>query len=271
MPTIFLSVQKERKLVAKIVQEENILGIISDNRFGVYCSHIPSVYITHQLNVLSGITTFFTSKTHQKIASKYNEVWVPDFNGENNFSGKLSQISSLKGKTKFIGVLSRFQFEKQPQKYNFTVVLSGVEPQRSLLEQKLLNELKNTSKKVLFVRGKLSVEKIETSKNIEVVNFLTSEKLNKVLNQSEIVIARSGYSTIMDLALLKKKAVFIPTPGQNEQEYLAKRMAKKQIAPFFKQEKFTLKQLDKVANYKGFNKDIETKVDLEIFRLFDSK
>jgi UDP-N-acetylglucosamine:LPS N-acetylglucosamine transferase len=44
--------------------------------------------------------------------------------------------------------------------------------------------------------------------------------LNELLNNSEYIVARSGYSTIMDLLAVKKNAILIPTPGQTEQEYL---------------------------------------------------
>ena len=44
--------------------------------------------------------------------------------------------------------------------------------------------------------------------------------------QSEVVIARSGYSSIMDLVKLRaSKVLLVPTPGQTEQEYLAGRFA----------------------------------------------
>ncbi|MDV7186500.1 glycosyltransferase [Lutibacter sp. TH_r2] len=270
IPSVLKAVREEKKQVAKIVEKELLSGIISDNRFGVFSSKIPSVYITHQLNVLSGITTYFTSKIHQNIALKFTEIWIPDIERENNFSGKLSEILHLKSKTKFIGVLSRFKFEEKPKKYDITVVLSGIEPQRSLLEKKLLKELKNTSKKVMFVRGKLTSEVLHASKNIEVVNFLTSEELNSILNKSELVIARSGYSTIMDLAVLGKKAFFIPTPDQNEQEYLAERIHNLNIAPFCKQEQFTFKKLNEVENYNGFNK-LDCKLNIEFFSLFQGK
>jgi hypothetical protein len=36
----------------------------------------------------------------------------------------------------------------------------------------------------------------------------------------------------MDLAKLEKKAFFIPTPGQYEQLYLAKKLEEEGIAPF---------------------------------------
>lgn len=151
------------------------------------------------------------------------------------------------------------------------VVLSGPEPQRSLLENKLLAELKNYKGKALFVRGILKEEpKTSKNKNIEVINYLLANDLEKAINESEIVIARSGYSTIMDLAVLGKKAFFIPTPGQFEQEYLAEKLQKEQIATFATQESFELDNLKGLTKFSGF-KTNDTSINLDFFNLFERK
>lgn len=267
VPAIFSAVKKEKKITSKIVEKEQISGIISDNRFGVYHPKIPSVYITHQLNVLAGFATFFTSKIHRRIMMKYSEVWIPDTQHKHNFSGKLSAFNDSNLNLKYIGVLSRLKSFKLEVKYDVTVLLSGPEPQRTILEKKLLNQLNNFQGKILFIRGKVTSEKLQQPKNWEVRNLVLTNELEKLLNQSKLIIARSGYSTIMDLAVLGKKAFFIPTSGQNEQIYLAKRMQKLNIAPHSSQEKFKLEQLNKVKNYCGFS-ETQSKFDLNFFSLF---
>ena len=210
-PFIFYAVKKENKIVAQIIDKENIKGIISDNRFGVFSNTIPSVYITHQLNILSGKTTFITSKIHQKIIAKYNECWVPDFEKASNFSGTLGHLENKSLDIKYLGILSRLKPFKSEIKYDIMVLLSGPEPQRTTLENKLLIELQNHSGKILFIRGVLNDSKeIKGSTNFEIVNYLGTELLEKAMNQSNLIIARSGYSTIMDLAVFGKKAFFIP-------------------------------------------------------------
>ncbi len=271
IPSVISAVKKEHKLVAQLINKENIAGIISDNRFGVYSSKIPSVYITHQLNVLSGKTTGITSKTHQKIIKNFNECWVPDFKDEPSFSGNLGHLETHDFNLKYIGVLSRFKYEKREILNNLLVLLSGPEPQRTLLEEKLLIELKNYKGKVLFVRGVLdNSSNLKVSNNFKIINYLLSKNLEKAINQSEIVIARSGYSTIMDLAICGKKAFFIPTPGQFEQEYLAKKLNDKLIAPSIKQHEFTFEKLKEIDNYQGFKKSVST-IDLDLFKLFEGK
>jgi predicted glycosyltransferase len=271
IPSVIAAVKKEHKLVAKLIKKEAIVGSISDNRFGVYNSNVPSVYITHQLMVLSGKTTGITSKTHQKIIKNFNECWVPDIEKEPNFSGILGHLQTQDFNLKYLGVLSRFKPEKSEITNDLMVLLSGPEPQRTLLEEKLLIELENYQGKVLFVRGTFEKNTVlKVAKNIKIINFLLTNALEEALNRSEIVIARSGYSTIMDLAVLGKKAFFIPTPGQFEQEYLAKTLKEKLIAPFSNQQDFSLEKLNEIVNYTGFKK-IVTSINLNHFHLFERK
>lgn len=271
IPSIILSVLKERMVVGKIIKLEHICGIISDSRFGVFHKNIPSVYITHQINVLSGFTTFLTSKVHQKFIRKYTECWIPDFKDEPNFSGKLGHIKNTGLKVKYIGILSRFDCEELSKRYDIIVVLSGPEPQRTIFENLLLEETKKITKKILIVRGIFNSNSIlSKSQNIEIVNYLTSNLLEKALNESDLVIARSGYSSIMDMAALGKKVFFVPTPGQKEQEYLAEMLANKKIAPFLKQTGFRIENLNELSNYMGFPK-VTNMLNSSIFSLFKGK
>ena len=58
-------------------------------------------------------------------------------------------------------------------------------------------------------------------KNIDFFSHLKTDKFLDTINNSEIILCRSGYSNVMDFSALEKKVIFIPTPGQTEQEYLA--------------------------------------------------
>ncbi|PHS06494.1 MAG: glycosyltransferase [Kordia sp.] len=273
LPKLIIAVQQEKKLINKLVAKEEITGIISDNRFGAYHNSIPSVYVTHQLNVLSGITTKLSSKLHQRIIRKFDECWIPDFKNPTNFSGKLSQLNNSDYNLKYIGILSRFKRKKTPIKYNYLVILSGPEPQRTLLEDKLLSVLKNYPKKILFIKGIIEPEQKTTiTNNITCYNYMTSTELERAINESKIIIARSGYTTIMDLAKMNKKAFFIPTPGQSEQFYLAERLQEYGYVPYCKQDDFTIGELKKVDTYNGLSvTNKETLNFTELFNCFQSK
>ncbi|MCK5815834.1 MAG: glycosyltransferase [Flavobacteriaceae bacterium] len=261
------AITAEQELVESLVLSENLIGIISDNRMGVRSDKVPSVYITHQIKVYSGFTTYLTSKIHQYFINKFDECWVPDIEDGDRLSGKLSE-NKLKIKTKYLGISSRFQKNSIPIKYDLLVLLSGIEPLRTQLENKLISELKKYKGTVLFVRGVIS-EKQEKSNNgqLTFINFLLSKALETAINESKLVLCRSGYSTILDLAILNKKCFFIPTNGQNEQEYLAKHLKKLNIAPFSSEEKFTIEMLSQVENYRGFVQEASVSQN-DLFNLF---
>lgn len=268
-PKMLKAIEAEKKALKSIIETYKIDGVISDNRLGMYTKKVPCVFITHQLQVLSGKTTWLSTKLHQKIIKRFNECWVPDHPGKPNLSGKLGHVSIDEIPIKYIGPLSRFEKVESKIKYNLMVLLSGPEPQRTMLEAKLLKELKDFKGSLLFVKGCIENEMKRTEvDNMVIYNFMTSELLEEALNESEYVLSRSGYTTILDLAKLNKKAFFIPTPGQFEQEYLAKRLTEQGMVPSCSQDDFTIDKLENLDNYKGFE-SYEYEVNFKkLFSLF---
>lgn len=266
------AIRKEKALVKKWIASYGIDGIISDNRLGVYNKNIPSAYLTHQIQVLSGQTTWLSSKIHQYFAFQHNECWIPDHASTNNLSGILGHIDDFEHKLKYIGPISRLHKKLVPKKYDLLVLLSGPEPQRSMLEARLLQELKGFEGTILFVAGTVTTQqKINQLGKIEYHNFMTTCQLEQAINESEMVLCRSGYTSIMDLSVLRKKAFFIPTPGQFEQEYLAQKLEKEGLVPFSTQDEFCIANLQEVDHYKGLPK-ADSKVAWEkLFGLFEEK
>jgi uncharacterized protein (TIGR00661 family) len=254
-PKMIQAIFEEKKFVKELIKKYDLKGIISDNRLGVYSKKVPCVFITHQINVLSGKTTWISSKIHQYFIKKFDECWVPDFQESGNLSGKLGHLRSNYLNLKYIGPLSRLEKKELDSKYKLMVILSGPEPQRTMLEEKLIAELQNYNGEVIFIKGKVEAnQKREVKRNITYYNFMTSKEIETTFNHSEIVLCRSGYSTIMDLAKLGKKAFFIPTPGQYEQEYLAKRFKRNGFIPYAKQDDFIIENLLEVQLYGGLPK-----------------
>ena len=269
LPKMMKVFRAEKKALKTIIETHNIDGVISDNRPGIYNKKVPSIYITHQLKVLSGQTTRLSTKLHQRIINKFDQCWVPDIQGEPNLSGKLGHVKYNKTITKYIGPLSRFEKVSAKIKYDILVLLSGPEPQRSLLEEKLLKELEGYNGFILFIKGKVEDKQMRSEKTGMVIyNYMTSKDLEKAINESELIISRSGYTTILDLAKLGKKAYFIPTPGQFEQEYLAKRLNELDLVPSCKQGDFGIENLNVMDRYKGLSAiDFKTNYE-ELFSLF---
>lgn len=271
---IISAITTEKEQIDSIIDEYSICGILSDNRFGVRSNKVPSVFMTHQLNVLSGNTSKMTSLVHQQLIKKFDAIWVPDFEGEFNLSGKLGHLFPKKKelKIKYIGPLSRMIKKTSEKQYDIMVLLSGPEPQRGLLEKKLFTELEDYHGSILFVKGEINTHQtISKQKQFTIYNFMTSHELETAINESNLIISRSGYTTIMDLAVLEQRAFFIPTPGQVEQEYLASILEEKEIAPYCKQSKFNLKKLELISNYNGFKKIIVNTNYNKLFAFFESK
>ncbi len=228
----------------------------------MYCKNIPCVYITHQLFIAAG--NMFTEKIAQKIhhffIKKYTYCWVPDFK-ENGLAGKLSHPVNVPSNVTYIGPLSRFKkLNDQQTIYDVLVAISGPEPQRSVFEKIMVDELAGFSGKVLLLRGLPG----ETSplpglkENVTVVNHLSAEALNKALEQSKIIISRSGYTSIMDYMKLQKATILVPTPGQTEQEYLAHYLAQKKYTCSVEQKNFSLEKAlmkahESAFSYPGFS------------------
>jgi uncharacterized protein (TIGR00661 family) len=272
LPQMIGAILHEKQLVKTWITQYGIDGIISDNRLGVFSKSIPSVFITHQLQVMTGNTTWLTTKLHQSIIKKYSECWVPDTAADPNLAGELSHIKNHSLKLKYVGPLSRMQKKDIPKKYDLMIILSGPEPQRGILEEKLKTEVQRFNGNVVFIKGVVQASQIkEQVDTICYYNFMNSRQLEQTFNESNIVLCRSGYTTIMDLAKLDKKAFFIPTPGQYEQIYLAQKLKKEGFIPYSEQDSFTIENLSEVESYAGLQ-SLNTSIDWgNLFNIFESK
>jgi uncharacterized protein (TIGR00661 family) len=270
-PKMIQAILNEKKLVKNWVIKYGIDGIISDNRLGVFSKNIPSVFITHQLRVMTGNTTWLTSMLHQNIIKQYSECWVPDIETVPNLAGELSHLKTHSLKLNYIGPLSRMNKKDVTKKYDLMIILSGPEPQRGLLEEKLKIEVQKFKGNVVFIKGVIQPNQIkEEIDTVSYYNFMNSRQLEQTFNESEIILCRSGYTTIMDLVKLGKKAFFIPTPGQYEQIYLAKKLKKEGLAPYAEQDRFTIENLSELESYVGlqsFNNCTDWKSMFSVFEL----
>lgn len=268
-PKMIRAIANEKKEISKIVKIENIDIIISDNRFGIFSDKTYNIFMTHQINLPIPIPFFrqIGNWLNRKIIQRFDECWIPDFELEPNLSGKLSHGHFLLKNTpiKYIGSLSRIKKIERKIQRKAIIILSGPEPQRTFLEKNILAQALELPYQFLLVKGQTEQkEHFYFNKNIEVVSFLTSEKLNQAIAESETIISRSGYTTLMDLVFLEKKAILIPTPGQTEQEYLADHFFEQKIFYTSSQKGFDLKNaLKKVESFSGFDPSIFEKISFE--------
>jgi uncharacterized protein (TIGR00661 family) len=260
IPKILKGIKIEHRQLDKLISELKIDIVISDNRYGCWNKRIKSIFITHQLMIKSPFAETLLHKLIINYIKKYNECWVPDLEEENNLSYDLAHKYKLPPNIFFIGPLFRFENKDQDDKiakaeYDVMAIISGPEPQRSVFEKIILEQFLVSGLKALVVLGKPERESVSMqNNNVTVIDHLNSEQMKDAVLNSHIILCRSGYSTIMDLAALNKKAIFIPTPGQTEQEYLAEVYLQKNIAFSQTQSKFDLTiALKEAEKYKGLN------------------
>ena len=276
LPRFLRDIWREHKRLKEIVRMYDIDMVVSDNRFGLWCRGVYSVYMTHQLMVKMprGLEwmEWAVWRFHRWFIKHYDECWVPDIEGEGNLSGDLSHKYPLLENTKFIGVLSRFSREKVEwedvrveaealglqQRYDVVAVLSGPEPHRSNLEQEITDcrlqitddsqqstvnsqqtitpseqssrppktggqyKIVNSQQSLLIVQGlpEDDLRLAEHRDGVDYIPHLPTRLLQWYMQEAEEIVCRSGYSSIMDLHTIGRKAHLIPTPGQTEQEYL---------------------------------------------------
>jgi uncharacterized protein (TIGR00661 family) len=243
---ILQAIRRENKWLNKMVIEHGFDAVISDNRYGLYHTAFPCIFITHQLTIKSPLGKWsekLLQKRNYKYINRFTECWVPDEAGENNLAGELSHpLKKPVIPLRYIGSLSRFnKTSEEEKKDHLLVVLSGPEPQRTILEEKIINDIVHYTGTVTVVRGLPgALNLIPSTNTIKFYNHLSSEELNKEMSRAEYIITRSGYSTIMDIITLQKKNILIPTPGQTEQEYLGKYLLQKKYALCISQKKFSL-------------------------------
>lgn len=223
LPKIQWAMLKEYFKTQKIIKAYNIDAIISDNRFGCFSPKIPSIFLTHQLNIKipNPLVERLVKWINHFYIKRFDACWIPDIADSKNLGGSLSH-GDFSFPITYLGVLSRMSFFNIDKKYDIAAVLSGPEPQRTILEKKLITQLAQLPYRSILVKGKTNEqENIKYNEHLDIQSFMTANELNDTLLASDLVISRAGYSTIMDLAQLGKKALLIPTPGQTEQEYLA--------------------------------------------------
>lgn len=231
MPKILTKIKEEREVVRTFTEKRQVHGIISDNRFGCYHSKIPSVFITHQLSLktpLGGPVDALATRINLHLVNRFQQVWIPDNEQSPSLAGTLAHPErTLPVPALYGGPLTRLQkLNTAKTQYRFLFLLSGPEPQRSIFEALLRQQSAQLEEEILLVRGIANgSDQIVKEGHLHVVDFADSTALSSFLAASEMVVARSGYTTVMDLASLGKKALFVPTPGQTEQEYLAKHLS----------------------------------------------
>ncbi len=273
LPKIARTVKAEKAQAGELVEQYRPKGIISDNRLGFFSKEVPAVYITHQLKIRMPLVGPVASWVHRYFIKKYHECWVPDLEDEkNSLGGELSHIGPTDFPVRYIGPLSQLgktvSHEKQ---YDAVVLMSGPEPQRSLLEKRIIRQLEKMEGRFFLVRGSTKAAPLETQ--IPHASLLTGAEIAELIHTSGLVISRSGYSSIMDYYFMGNKALLVPTPGQVEQGYLATYLRGKGIFYSVRQKDMNLRyDISEALTFPGLAEPHERISSWpELFNLFKGK
>lgn len=227
IPRIIQTIKKEHQWLQKLIDEKRIDWVISDNRYGLFSSKIHCVFLTHQLQILSGWGNWLDLcllKIHYMLLHRFDHIGIVDVeNYTESLAGKLAHPKKLPPKSVYLGWLSHLYQKKITSKKEgyILVLLSGIEPQRKRLEQLLWQQLANSKYKVHFILGKNeSISVHSYPENFTIHHEVSSTELNDLMANASLVICRSGFSSVMDVLAVGQRALLIPTPGQTEQEYL---------------------------------------------------
>jgi spore coat polysaccharide biosynthesis predicted glycosyltransferase SpsG len=263
-PLLLWSYFRERKDIKKLIRLENADIIVSDNRYGLWDHDHYCILITHQIRIIFPHSVRFLSDLinwliHRRI-EKFNECWIPDFELHNGLAGQLSHPPVLPGNAHYIGTLSRFSDPAGHREvplscdYDIMVELSGPEPQRTILEDTIFKQLNDSGMSGVIVRGLTErTEEWDLTEKIHIFPHLETLRMKDYMLRSHIIICRSGYSSLMDLVTLGINAILIPTPGQTEQEYLARYLMEKKIYFSMPQNHFDLLYaIEMSRNFHGF-------------------
>ncbi|WNJ21405.1 glycosyltransferase [Pontibacter sp. G13] len=276
VPSILRTIKEEKALVDEWITKYNITGIISDNRYGVRSTRVPSVVICHQLAAKAPKRLAWgdpiVRRAHMYTLRHFDEVWVPD-SQKVALSESMAHGNWVPSKVSYLGLLSRFFGKEMPADFetpelkgktpNIVAVISGPEPQRSQLVEKIKQQALSAGVDIWMVLGQPKLKHVKQEGGVLLIPHLKTPDMHRLLGTAEIVISRSGYTSLMDyLAIGTKKNILVATPGQTEQEFLAERLHERKIALNILQKNFELTEaLEEVEEFAGMSA-IDEKLDL---------
>lgn len=221
LPKLARAIRMEQRRTKELVEKYQFDLLISDNRFGVFHSKRKSVFITHQISLKLPWYAQWINKVNRLLIKKFDELWIPDYEDGLMAGDLIKQATKVGPSLRYLGNLSRFRPVDNDATYysDLLIVLSGPEPQRSMFETLLLEQLDPIKTKLVFVGGSIHGANLEISGG-SYFGHLPADRLNAYMTNAAVILTRSGYSSIMDLLKIQKTAILVPTPGQSEQEYL---------------------------------------------------
>jgi uncharacterized protein (TIGR00661 family) len=235
-PKLQFTIRRELRAVLKLLAKKRYDVILSDTRYGIYHRKIPSFFITNQLRLMNPYrfrTLELGSELYNRFFFKrYCGIIVPDFADQDDLGGDLTHNLRLidMSKIHYVGPISDFKPRELPQTIDYLISLSGPPLERALFRQTILNQLASLNGNIAITtpehnldsKSSCLIRKVQSdARKINVYTYLSRMDRELLLNRAKLLISKIGFTTLSDMAVLRKKALFLPTPGQPEQLYLA--------------------------------------------------
>ena len=205
-----------------MVLDHTIDFVISDHRYGFISDEVPSVFMTHQVNLPVKWYEKGVGVLHRKLMKQFTFIWVLD-DEKSTLAGKLSANCPENGS--YVGPYSRFSIytDAVEKQIDHLLVASGPKVYAEELIHRVLEGKE--------VYPSLTIAHSTSVKIPDGVNEVSGSWKEKdaVIRSARTILSRSGYSTLMDCSVLNAEGIFIPTKGQAEQEYLAELWLKRRL------------------------------------------
>jgi predicted glycosyltransferase len=265
-PKMILGWWHEKRKLKELIKEFDPDLIMTEMRLGFWSKKIPSVLITNQLRfeLPKGLKwgEILGEWFNFLIFRHYDHIFVPDVEGEPNLLGNLAHKGRIAKhpKLRFVGSLTSIDRENDglEEDIDLFVSISGPEPQRTKFEEIILPQLTACSSRIvvaLGVPGDKTVKEIDHGR-IKIYSHLERKEMSSILKRAKYVVSRSGFSTVNELFVLKKKALLVPTPGQTEQEYIARYLHQQGLFGISRQEDLDLSHLPDLSAPDSINTNI---------------
>mgnify|MGYP001599978258 CR=1 FL=1 len=229
-PAMLRSVRAEKQLFDRLLKGLRLDAVISDQRFGIRANELPCVIITHQLFPFTPVLQGALRRMNRRSVERFHRCWIPDVPEMPGLAGELSHGHHLPGNARYIGPVSGLGSSDTPatsDPHRVVAVISGPEPQRELFEQEVIKQLLAIEGRHLLVSGTPGQKEERQEGSIRILPHLQASDLCNALLGAELIVSRTGYTTLMDLNALGRTALLVPTSGQPEQEYLGRLHAAK--------------------------------------------
>ncbi|MEK6968538.1 MAG: glycosyltransferase [Nanoarchaeota archaeon] len=267
-PSFISLISSQKKWLENFSAKEKIDRVIADGEIGYHLKNKKSFFVNNQLRLLPGSLLGDGTELLTDVFSKgFEKVIVPD--DENGTLGGLLTSKTRfydKKRLAYVGILSSIRKKNVVRNVDYFISISGPGISKEVFTRQVMEQLHLLKGKVVVALGRPDLKEIASKGNAKIYPYLNRKQQESFLNKAKLVISRSGYTTMMELAEIDKKAFFIPTLNHPEQEYLAKFQKNSGRFHYSKQDSFNFKEdIDEAKQYPGFKNVPKTKKSVEKF------